>query len=606
MRIICIFSLLLCGFITREVPSSDDLTARYVSVPAMQARAREVEQRLSTETDPAQARQYRVIALALTAARKHTKPFTNVEVMATFTAPSSATFTVPGFYDGNGVWKIRFMPYETGVYRWTTTCSVVSDIGLNGRQGSFNAAPAAGNQEMARRGGHLRVGTNKHHLTYTDGTPFFWLGDTWWFVPTPSFPYDKSWQNDCSSVYQLCIQLREKQRYNMLTVGFLGEYNSLLPKNPDKVEKNFEGKDLLFHVETWDENSLAFWRQVDRYILYADEAGIGMTMNMIWSNDLPMYKAKGLSDQALLDLVWPVHRYLIARLGSYNVIWHVVAEYNHEDNRKANVVPVIFALGARMRALDPYKDRPMTIFPWPRFMVSADDAWNQPWHGFKLFQGGHFQHPWEVHPAATLRTGFFDPPTQPTIIGEHNFERIFDKKNDSGDVRAAAWRSMMCGAAGVTYGATGLWYPNKDENDKVKWEWGNNAWFKALDYPGAGQMGLLRSFFEKLPWWDMHPLPDAVRLEKENQIEYLMPTAAAYGERTVICYIPGGLNQDVPVSLALPTGAWKVCWFDPRTGAEKDIPYPAIVAEGNGLRWKLPGRPDSLDWVVVAEKLITK
>ena len=28
--------------------------------------------------------------------------------------------------------------------------------------------------------GFLRVSTNGRHFEHADGTPFFWLGDTWW------------------------------------------------------------------------------------------------------------------------------------------------------------------------------------------------------------------------------------------------------------------------------------------------------------------------------------------------------------------------------------------------------------------------------------------
>ena len=44
-------------------------------------------------------------------------PFVDVTVDATFTAPSGKTFTIPGFYDGEQTWRVRFNPGEAG--RWT-------------------------------------------------------------------------------------------------------------------------------------------------------------------------------------------------------------------------------------------------------------------------------------------------------------------------------------------------------------------------------------------------------------------------------------------------------------------------------------------------------
>ena len=48
---------------------------------------------------------------------RHRSPFADVFVEADFTAPSGVTLTVPGFYDGGGIWRIRFNPGETG--RWS-------------------------------------------------------------------------------------------------------------------------------------------------------------------------------------------------------------------------------------------------------------------------------------------------------------------------------------------------------------------------------------------------------------------------------------------------------------------------------------------------------
>lgn len=590
----------LCPFLSIPALSAGDaMSARYVDVTAMHARADAVERRIVEETDTALARQYRVLAIALRAEGMHAKPFTGVELSATFIAPSGARFTVPGFYDGDGTWKVRFMPYEVGVYRWTSAASP-ADPGLHARQGTFTAAVASGDDPMAKHGGHLRVGPNKRHLTYTDGTPFFWLGDTWWFVPTSSHPYDSSSHPEASSMYQLCVQLREKQRYNMLTVGFLGDRPDLLASvgGASSMEAGGHGKDDLFGVDAWNEASVAYWRQADRFLLYADEAGMGMTMNMIWNKDVVVYSEKVGADR-LVDHLWPIHRYVIARLGSYNVIWHVIAEYNHSDIRKAGLIPQTLELGRRMRELDPYQDRPLTIFPWPASLAPATDAWQQPWHGFKLCQGGHYKAPWQTERAEVLRRAFETPPIQPVLIGEHNFEGIFDKQNDDGDVRAAAWRAMMSGSCGVTYGATGLWYPNKSEADRRDWHWGNNAWYKALEYPGAAQLGVLRGFFETLPWWQMRPLPTAVSVVPAltgKKTEHHMPTAAAFGDRHIVCYIPGALSPTAMVRIAVPEGSWTWSWFDPRTGARAPGGQAADGQIG------LPPRPDRLDWAMLAER----
>jgi hypothetical protein len=56
-------------------------------------------------------------------------PF-DVDVRATFQGPGGVRLEVPGFYDGAGVWKIRFSPTLTGRWNMRTGASVDA---LNGR-----------------------------------------------------------------------------------------------------------------------------------------------------------------------------------------------------------------------------------------------------------------------------------------------------------------------------------------------------------------------------------------------------------------------------------------------------------------------------------------
>ena len=56
-------------------------------------------------------------------------PF-DVELAGEFTGPGGARLTVPGFYDGDGVWKLRFSPTRLGEWSLRTTSSLEA---LNGK-----------------------------------------------------------------------------------------------------------------------------------------------------------------------------------------------------------------------------------------------------------------------------------------------------------------------------------------------------------------------------------------------------------------------------------------------------------------------------------------
>ena len=60
-------------------------------------------------------------------------PFFDVELSAEFILGKEKV-TVPGFYDGNGTYRIRFSPEKTGKWTYQT---ISNDQALTGQSGSF-------------------------------------------------------------------------------------------------------------------------------------------------------------------------------------------------------------------------------------------------------------------------------------------------------------------------------------------------------------------------------------------------------------------------------------------------------------------------------------
>jgi hypothetical protein len=95
-------------------------------------------------------------------------PFFDIELSAVF-SQQEKNIEVPGFYDGQGIYRIRFSPDETGEWNYKTE----SNAGrLSGKRGKFNCVPASGNNH-----GPLRI-INTYYLQYADGTPFYSVGTT--------------------------------------------------------------------------------------------------------------------------------------------------------------------------------------------------------------------------------------------------------------------------------------------------------------------------------------------------------------------------------------------------------------------------------------------
>src|SRR5690349_5245782 len=87
-------------------------------------------------------------------------PFLDVELTAQFSY-KHRTIEVEGFYDGAGIYRIRFMPDTQGSWQYRTRSNRDE---LSGATGTFNCvAPAAGNH------GPVQV-ANIYHFAYADGT----------------------------------------------------------------------------------------------------------------------------------------------------------------------------------------------------------------------------------------------------------------------------------------------------------------------------------------------------------------------------------------------------------------------------------------------------
>lgn len=94
-------------------------------------------------------------------------PFTDRPLTATFRGPEGEV-RVDGFYDGGGVYKVRFMPSYEGDY----TFRVDVPFEAAGYEGAFHASCASKENH-----GPVRV-AGTFHFAYEDGTPYQCLGTT--------------------------------------------------------------------------------------------------------------------------------------------------------------------------------------------------------------------------------------------------------------------------------------------------------------------------------------------------------------------------------------------------------------------------------------------
>ena len=123
--------------------------------------------RMTVINSTANVEQWDIFELALHGSAED-NPYLDVELTAQFTH-KHRMIEVDGFYDGGGVYRIRFMPDVQGTWRYCTRSNLDA---LNGTEGTFTCvAPVRDNH------GPVRV-SNTYHFTYADGTPYKQVGTT--------------------------------------------------------------------------------------------------------------------------------------------------------------------------------------------------------------------------------------------------------------------------------------------------------------------------------------------------------------------------------------------------------------------------------------------
>jgi hypothetical protein len=111
--------------------------------------------------------------------KRYADPFGEVELDVVFTLPTGERHRVPAFWAGESTWRVRYAPPGAGHYTFRTVCSDTSNRDLHGQSGALTASRYSGSNDLYKHGA-LRVSGDRRHFAHADGTPFFWLGDTWW------------------------------------------------------------------------------------------------------------------------------------------------------------------------------------------------------------------------------------------------------------------------------------------------------------------------------------------------------------------------------------------------------------------------------------------
>jgi Domain of unknown function (DUF5060)/Domain of unknown function (DUF5605)/Protein of unknown function (DUF4038) len=227
-------------------------------------------------------------------------PFVDNELTATF-EQGADKLTATGFYDGDGVYRVRFMPDKTGEWRWTTKSNVAE---LNGKSGQFQVTAPTGNNH-----GPVRV-RRMFHFAYADGTPYKPLTTTCY-----------AWTSQDNELEEQTLKTLASAPFNKLRMCVFPKRYKWNENEPPLYA--FEGTP----PKNWDFTRFnpAFFQHLEKRIQQLQDLGIEADIILLHPYDEGHWGFDRMPDEVDDRYL----RYIVSRLGAYrNVWWSLANEYD--------------------------------------------------------------------------------------------------------------------------------------------------------------------------------------------------------------------------------------------------------------------------------------
>jgi hypothetical protein len=530
------------------------------------------------------AAQHEMVEWSFRSQRSYADPFNQVALDLEVSGPAGRTWRAPGFWAGGDTWRARFAAPELGTYTLRSVCSVVEDPGLHGWEARLDVESYRGPNPLLIHG-PLRVAPSRRTLEHADGTPFFWLGDTWWMDLCERLKWPEE--------FQLLAADRAEKGFSVIQIvaGLYPDMPAFDPRGANEAGFPWE--------EGYARINPAYFDLADRRIGCLVDTGLAPCILACWGYYLPLLGVEKMKQH------W---RYLVARWGAYPVVWCLAGEaampyYLSEDKPRDRDLQIAgwTELARYLRAIDPYH-HPVAIHPT---QVGRDQVTDDSLLDLNMLQTGHGGE-WSMkNTVAAITREVQRAPAMPTLVGEVSYEGFLH--HTGADVqRFAFWVSILSGAAGHTYGANGIWQVNRPGQpygpSPHGGTWGNLPWQDSIRLPGATQLGLARRLLERYAWQDFAPHPEWV--EPAGSTERLAYPFAAGDENVRLVYFYGPnfpWAEPYRVRQLDPAARYRAFFWDPRSAEE--IPIPAVTPDAEGA-WSIPSQPELLDWVVVIERVV--
>ena len=434
-------------------------------------------------------------------------------------------------------------------------------------------------------------------LQHADGTPFFWLGDTWWMGLCHRLHFPDEFATLAAD--------RVQKGFNVVQI-----VAGLYPDMPPFDERGANENGFPWESE-YSRINPAYFDAVDKRLFHLVEQGLMPCIVGAWGYFIKFMGAEKARQH------W---RNLVARYGALPVVWCVAGEANMSYYRAENFpsddreqVKEWTQVAKYLRSTDPFH-RLITIHPTGIGRLSARNAIGD----VSLLDIDMLQTPHAGREAVpptvnTMRECYADAPVLPIINGEPSYEMLLDSIPARWP-RRMFWLCLMNGAAGHTYGANGIWQVNRKgqphgpspTEGSPAVGYGVTPWNEAMHFAGSQQVSFGKKLLESFAWQNFAPHPEWARFvdavasgnETPTENDVFGPQSAGIDGQVRVIYVPE--NAAIEVCFLEPNAVYSARYFDPTSGQSSDAPQVEVGESGSWICPPLSAAQDE-DWVLIVE-----
>lgn len=575
------FISVIAGFFNKNNPETDITTATVNAPSWIEYNGGPIEnpeQTLTAETWVANE-------IVFESDKTYADPFNDIDVDLLLFG-NGRLYTIPAFWDGGNIWKVRFVCPSAGTWYYKTVCTDSDNDSLNKRTGKVICPEYSGEHDIYKHG-FVTTNAGKKYFTYDDGTPFFYLGDTHW-----------SLGDETVDMVKTICEKRVSQGFTVIQsepIGAKFDFTNGITEDDMAGLAVYDAKFRIIADNGLVHANAQFFFTYYMEPLIANNGG---------------YNGKDLADNTKKYLE-KISRYWVARYSAYPVIWTLGQEadndfywsetshpdWNYENNPYKLVAEYIAKYDAYDHPLSAHQENTGETATYGNGKGASDKC--------KVYYKGaapscfrdvkaHDFYAAQWHPSKTEQSNFrvekdywFNSQGKPVVNYEGQYCYLWTKNFGS---RMQGWTAYLNGMYGYGWGGHDTWsYLNiyDEENDSsdgvdtiTSEEKINATWQDSLEYESSYQVGYMRNFLEATEWYNLIPRFDnRAYFVPASNVYYAYASNESNTEIVVYFYSftdesvaqkantksYGGIKTGTVGSL-IPDGSYTYQWFDPITG----------------------------------------